>query len=91
MSGRAQADRFSESLTGQEAEPSPSSGGVVGGTWPGTPPGPRPSDMVVEAAGRLIRGTALIFWDPRQAGKKLDAIDTDRVLLLTNTSGPTPS
>ena len=41
-------------------------------------PGPRPSD---QAAGstRLIRGRALIFWDPRQPAKKLDAIDTDQI------------
>ena len=29
--------------------------------------------------GRPIRGKALIFWDPRVAGKKLDAIDTDQI------------
>ncbi|HMD83013.1 MAG TPA: hypothetical protein VKE92_16965, partial [Anaerolineales bacterium] len=28
---------------------------------------------------RRIRGTALIFWDPKQSGKKLDAIDTDQI------------
>ena len=26
-----------------------------------------------------IRGKALIFWDPKQPGKKLDAIDTDQI------------
>ena len=26
-----------------------------------------------------IRGTALIFWDPRKPGRKLDAIDTDQI------------
>src|SRR5687768_12563287 len=26
-----------------------------------------------------IRGAALIFWDPKQSGKKLDAIDTDQI------------
>src|SRR6185369_12659784 len=26
-----------------------------------------------------IRGRALIFWDPRHPGKKLDAIDTDQI------------
>jgi 3-isopropylmalate/(R)-2-methylmalate dehydratase large subunit len=31
------------------------------------------------AAGRLIRGTALIFWDPKRPGQKLDAIDTDQI------------
>ncbi len=44
-----------------------------------TLPGPRPSDEVTESAGRLVRGRALIFWDPRVAGKKLDAIDTDQI------------
>ncbi|HEY2955286.1 MAG TPA: aconitase family protein [Candidatus Eisenbacteria bacterium] len=29
--------------------------------------------------GRTIRGRALIFWDPRVPGKKLDAIDTDQI------------
>ena len=29
--------------------------------------------------GRTIRGRALIFWDPRTPGKKLDAIDTDQI------------
>ena len=28
---------------------------------------------------KLIRGKALIFWDPKNPGKKLDAIDTDQV------------
>jgi 3-isopropylmalate/(R)-2-methylmalate dehydratase large subunit len=28
---------------------------------------------------RLVRGKALIFWDPRVAGAKLDAIDTDQI------------
>src|SRR5262245_28919178 len=27
----------------------------------------------------LVRGRALIFWDPRTPGKKLDAIDTDQI------------
>ena len=33
------------------------------------------------AAGgrRLVRGKALIFWDPKHPGKKLDAIDTDQI------------
>ena len=26
-----------------------------------------------------IRGKALIFWDPKQPGRKLDAIDTDQI------------
>ncbi len=28
---------------------------------------------------RVVRGTALIFWDPKVPGKKLDAIDTDQI------------
>ena len=31
------------------------------------------------AAGGSIRGQALIFWDPKVPGKKLDAIDTDQI------------
>jgi 3-isopropylmalate/(R)-2-methylmalate dehydratase large subunit len=31
------------------------------------------------APARTIRGRALIFWDPRVPGKKLDAIDTDQI------------
>src|SRR5438093_1200759 len=46
-------------------------------------PGPRPSDAVQASASRLIRGRALIFWDPRLPGtkyaKKRDAIDTDQI------------
>jgi 3-isopropylmalate/(R)-2-methylmalate dehydratase large subunit len=42
-------------------------------------PGPRPGDEATERGGRLVRGTALIFWDPRTPGKKLDAIDTDQI------------
>src|SRR5690348_12726013 len=29
--------------------------------------------------GKQIRGKALIFWDPKVPGKKLDAIDTDQI------------
>jgi 3-isopropylmalate/(R)-2-methylmalate dehydratase large subunit len=29
--------------------------------------------------GRTIAGTALIFWDPKRPGHKLDAIDTDQI------------
>ncbi|HEY8823309.1 MAG TPA: hypothetical protein VIP07_00320, partial [Candidatus Limnocylindria bacterium] len=32
-----------------------------------------------ESDGKLIRGRALIFWDPKVPGKKLDAIDTDQI------------
>jgi 3-isopropylmalate/(R)-2-methylmalate dehydratase large subunit len=44
-----------------------------------TLPGPRPGDEATESGGRLVRGKALIFWDPRTSGKKLDAIDTDQI------------
>lgn len=47
-----------------------------------TLPAPRPSDEPAAgsaAAPRLIRGKALIFWDPKVPGKKLDAIDTDQI------------
>lgn len=32
----------------------------------------------------LIHGKALVFWDPRSAGKKLDAIDTDQITPATD-------
>jgi 3-isopropylmalate/(R)-2-methylmalate dehydratase large subunit len=35
--------------------------------------------MSTTAAARTIRGRALIFWDPKRPGKKLDAIDTDQI------------
>ncbi|HEX6217440.1 MAG TPA: hypothetical protein VFZ38_21555, partial [Vicinamibacterales bacterium] len=43
-------------------------------------PGPRPSDLAGGShAPHLIRGRALIFWDPKNPSKKLDAIDTDQI------------
>ncbi len=46
----------------------------------GSLPGPRAADAAgVTATGRLIRGQALIFWDSKAPGKKLDAIDTDQI------------
>jgi 3-isopropylmalate/(R)-2-methylmalate dehydratase large subunit len=47
-------------------------------------PAPRPSDDPVAADRPLVRGRALIFWDPREAGKKLDAIDTDQITPATD-------
>ena len=47
-----------------------------------TLPAPRPSDLAAAAeVGDVppIRGKALIFWDKRTPGKKLDAIDTDQI------------
>jgi 3-isopropylmalate/(R)-2-methylmalate dehydratase large subunit len=40
---------------------------------------PRPASEDGAAAGRTIRGRALIFWDPAVPGKKRDAIDTDQI------------
>src|SRR6266852_6730549 len=48
-------------------------------------PGARVGDAVAtdrspgSAEGKVIRGKALIFWDPKVGGKKLDAIDTDQI------------
>ena len=47
-------------------------------------PGKSEADIVDPKAttgdtGHVIRGRALIFWDPKRPGQKLDAIDTDQV------------
>jgi 3-isopropylmalate/(R)-2-methylmalate dehydratase large subunit len=45
-------------------------------------PGPRASDLAATAPGsspRVISGKALIFWDAKRPGRKLDAIDTDQI------------
>src|SRR5256884_3905329 len=48
-------------------------------------PGARVGDPVAAeraetaGAGDVVRGKALIFWDPKVPGKKLDAIDTDQI------------
>src|SRR6478609_4867179 len=42
-------------------------------------PGPRESDTVTSGIAPLIRGKALIIWDPKNPSKKLDAIDTDQI------------
>src|SRR5215510_111142 len=48
-------------------------------------PGPRASDSGLSAAGGpLIRGRALIFWDRKTPGRKLDAIDTDQITPATD-------
>lgn len=47
-----------------------------------TLPGPRDSDLGLRSGSgqaALIRGTALIIWDPRNPSRKLDAIDTDQI------------
>ena len=38
-----------------------------------------PARGEARAAGGVIRGRSLIFWDPKVPGKKLDAIDTDQI------------
>src|SRR5689334_3594962 len=45
---------------------------------------PAPTPAAAPAPGTagvpgLVRGRALIFWDPKVPGKKLDAIDTDQI------------
>ena len=42
-------------------------------------PGSRFGDGAQEGDAHEIRGRALIFWDPRRPGEKLDAIDTDQI------------
>jgi len=42
-------------------------------------PGPERADGSGADGGRVIRGKALIFWDAKVPGKKLDAIDTDQI------------
>ncbi len=42
------------------------------------------SDAAAPAGTRAIRGRALIFWDPKVPGKKLDAIDTDQITPATD-------
>ena len=53
------------------------------GVRPDELPGPRPGDTAAAGPPRLVRGTALIFWDPKlpgtKFGRKLDAIDTDQI------------
>src|SRR5258705_12984099 len=38
-----------------------------------------PAGHPAVAATPLLRGRALIFWDPKVPGKKLNAIDTDQI------------
>ena len=41
--------------------------------------GPAAPAAAKAGEGRTIAGTALIFWDPKRPGHKLDAIDTDQI------------
>src|SRR5947207_1061279 len=49
---------------------------VIPGAHVDEPPAEGPRRAAVD---KLIRGKALIFWDPKVPGKKLDAIDTDQI------------
>ena len=40
---------------------------------------PAPDRAETGRAAPVVRGKALIFWDPKVPGKKLDAIDTDQI------------
>ena len=40
---------------------------------------PATVDRTADAPAQLVRGKALIVWDPKVPGKKLDAIDTDQI------------
>ncbi|HUG06926.1 MAG TPA: aconitase family protein [Candidatus Limnocylindria bacterium] len=46
--------------------------------------GPGRSDGSRGGGTRAIRGRALIFWDPKVPGKKLNAIDTDQITPATD-------
>src|SRR5437867_2588882 len=39
----------------------------------------QPREKVPVDSGHIVIGKALIFWDPKNPGKKLDAIDTDQI------------
>ena len=49
------------------------------GVLPEDIPGPAGEPSSGETSQGRIRGKALIFWDPKRPGKKLDAIDTDQI------------
>ena len=49
------------------------------GVAPGTLGAPGAARADPAAASRTIRGRALILWDPKSPGRKLDAIDTDQI------------
>ncbi|HEV2104632.1 MAG TPA: aconitase family protein [Candidatus Eisenbacteria bacterium] len=49
------------------------------GVTPERLPGPAPGAAPAAGGPRLVRGRALIFWDPKVPGRKRDAIDTDQI------------
>ena len=49
------------------------------GVTPDRLPGPAPGAAPAAGGPRLVRGRALIFWDPKAPGRKRDAIDTDQI------------
>src|SRR5437764_3577657 len=49
------------------------------GASPSAAPAMQSRPSVGGGAEHVIRGRALIFWDPKIPGKKLDAIDTDQI------------
>src|SRR5262245_54606233 len=53
--------------------------GVTLDRVPSAPTTETPGPNASADAGAVIRGKALIFWDPKVPGKKLDAIDTDQI------------
>src|SRR5580765_2509861 len=59
--------------------------GVQNGDFPRVDSAPHTTEA---GRGRIIRGKALIFWDPKlpgtRFGKKLDAIDTDQITPATD-------
>ena len=54
--------------------------------FPGAPSAQSPDAAPAASDGNTgrIRGQALIFWDPKVPGKKLDAIDTDQITPATD-------
>jgi 3-isopropylmalate/(R)-2-methylmalate dehydratase large subunit len=47
-------------------------------------PGPAAQTGAGATTGAEVRGKALIFWDPKRPGQKLDAIDTDQITPTTD-------
>ncbi|HEY6866899.1 MAG TPA: hypothetical protein VI792_06560, partial [Candidatus Eisenbacteria bacterium] len=61
-------------------EPARLKPGASVASLPGATAGASVADATPEpAGGRLIHGRALVFWDPKVPGRKLDAIDTDQI------------